>query len=237
MIKRVFIRDDDVYKKDGVLLSLMEFCLQKDIPVVYAVIPATLTRSLAKKLNSAKREFPHLIDIVQHGWRHVNHNARSSCKYEFGSGRSYGQQKEDMRKGRDKMLHFFGKNFTPAFVPPYHGYDRTTLSLVRGMKLKIFSADRTLERGGNDFLNLPAELSLNRYSKDGRPLPLSLRVLAKRTFRQLRTGGSCLGLVFHHRSLKKKAHLEDFKKFLLMLKILAEEGHIRLTLFSDYLTE
>ena len=43
-------------------------------------------------------------------------------------------------KGLKKMRLAFGEYFTPAFVPPYHGYDERTLQVLHEEGFQVFSA-------------------------------------------------------------------------------------------------
>ena len=49
-------------------------------------------------------------------------------------------RREDIRQGLKKMRQAFGKHFTPAFVPPYHGYDERTLQVLHEEGFQVFSA-------------------------------------------------------------------------------------------------
>lgn len=234
--KIVFIRDDDVYKADDCFRRFFEFCLNKEIPVVYGVIPQKITQDLAKLLNKYKKKCPHLIDIVQHGWRHKNYNCKDiQNKYEFGLGRSYEQQRRDIFKGYQSMKKAFKENFTPAFVPPYHGYDGNTLRIVRELGFPIFSAGRTDNLKETGFINFQARVALNKYGKTGMPLALDVRVLIKKVMSQMFSEERLCGMVFHHRSITTAKKLADIKKIFMSIKEMAQERRARIILFSDFI--
>ena len=134
----VFIRDDDVWRLDESFLRFFRYCLNSKIPVVYAVIPAKATKELLNFLAEQKKRNPNLLDIVQHGWNHQNHNKYAPSKYEFGKNRSFAQQKEDIVNGLLKLYIHFGDAFTPAFVPPYHGFNSDTLEILKQFNFPVF---------------------------------------------------------------------------------------------------
>lgn len=236
MIKKIlFIRDDDVYNTDANFMNIFEFCLKQEISLVYGVIPNKITPALIKLLNKEKSKFPHLFDIVQHGWRHKNYNSGVINKYEFGPLRNYEQQKRDIRKGLFRMINAFGRNFTPAFIPPYHGYDKTTLRIIDELHYPIFSADKINFRENKRFIELPAIISLNEFSKKGKPLLTDVTSTLRKITRFINSSNKILGIVFHHHMLKNASQLKDMQKTLLFLKGLSHEGYIRIVLFSHIL--
>ena len=244
-MKRIaFIRDDDVYKIDRAFMGLFDFCLKKEIPVIYGVIPKKATPDLIKLLNKTKNKYPHLVDIVQHGWQHKNYNrdlTNKPCanalvqgKYEFGPRRSYLQQKKDIEKGLNKMLKSFGKNFTPAFIPPYHGYNNVTLRIINELGFRIFSAGSKIQIEDTNLLDFPAVIDLNDYAKTGRPLFINTLSLVKKVRGYMNSNRPLLGMVFHHKVLTNKSKLTQIHAFLLFLKNYARKEYVRITLFSHH---
>jgi len=232
--KTLLLRDDDVWRIDAAFTAVFEFCLEQKIPVVYGVIPAKAKVNLARLLNKTKSRNPHLIDIVQHGWQHKNHNPGGGEKYEFGPRRSYNLQKKDIEKGLAKMRRLFGRNFTPAFIPPYHGYDMNTLKIIRECGFKIFSAGKEATTQKSGILDLPARFSLNSYDKAAQSLIChSALTLINKLTRYLDTQERSLGMVFHHYTLENRSQINEMLRFLLFLKDLSRQGYIALKLFSD----
>lgn len=237
MKKYVFIRDDDVYKYNKKFLNLFNLFKKHKIPVIYGVIPKLVEKKLVNFLNKEKNLNPQLLDITQHGWSHKNYSKDLKNKYEFGSSRTYFQQKQDIQKGYLKMKRLFGKNFTPAFIPPYHGYNLTTLKIVNELKIPIFSAGEKFKIRNKCFFGLPAEISLNDYDKEGKPLTTEVTVMIKRFLKSLGQNKNMEGLVFHHRAIKNNKDFRKIKIFLLFLKRLEEEKRIKMILFSQYLSK
>lgn len=231
----VFIRDDDVWIVDDNFLELFSFLIGKKIPVIYGIIPVRLDSLMAKFLRKAKREHADLLDIVQHGYAHENYALREQAKYEFGPGRTYQQQYGDITKGRAIIKKQFGQLMTPGFIPPYHGYDQATLSIIDKLHIPLFSAGKKAFTSGN-VLDFPAQVSLNKYSKNSTPLPYDLRSMLTRTLRKLEPG-KVTGLVYHHRAIKTSDDMKAIKDFFRVVAKWRDQGRLRLVLFSDLLAK
>lgn len=133
------------------------------------------------------------------------------------------------------MKSNFGKNFTPAFVPPYHGYDQNTLDAVNRLKIPIFSAGRFHGFLKKDFVELPTRFSLNSYDRAGTPQLQKTSLVTRLFLKNLKTCSGLLGIVAHHRAIKTSADLEEIKKFAYFLKKLEKKKIIKFILFSDIL--
>jgi len=236
-MKEVFIRDDDVYKYDGVFLELFDFLKTHRIPLVYGVVPALVTDKIIRLFNKEKNKNPALFDIAQHGLTHKNYSKNLSRKYEFGPLRSYAQQKKDILTGHRLMLNLFGKNFTPAFIPPYHGYDRNTLKIIKEMKFTIFSAGRITNAAQKIFLDLPAQVALNDYTPASKPVPMDAKIMIARFLGYFaKNTDPYLGMVFHHNAITKEAQFIELKIFFLFLKRMERERLITIRVFSQFLS-
>lgn len=208
---RLFIRDDDVWTLDEKFRFFFDLAIDHNLPVVYAVIPAKMDKDLVRFLRRAKEKKPHLLDIVQHGWRHLNHSANDKTKYEFGASRSVKSQHEDILQGLKKMRLAFGELFTPAFVPPYHGYDERTLRILQKENFRIFSAGS--RRLGKKFqlVELPAQISFSRYDKGRSSIHTAtamVGMLARDIYRRLVSG-----IVTHHADFTTAASREELMRF------------------------
>jgi len=227
-----FLRDDDVWQDDDVFFELDAFARANSLPVNYAVIPCRLEGRMAGVLREAKLSAPGLLDIVQHGYKHINYNSAGGAKYEFGPGRSYRQQYRDIEAGMKAMASSFGPLFTPAFVPPYHGFNATTLKVVEALGFSVFSAGKRAGVPLTGVADLPAEVSLNDYRADGRPAALDLPVMLGKARRAFREGG-VIGFVYHHGVIRKTADMKAMKMFLRFLIRLRESGQLRTAGFSE----
>ncbi|MCM8797659.1 MAG: DUF2334 domain-containing protein [Candidatus Omnitrophica bacterium] len=235
-MKEIFIRDDDVYRYSKIFLELFNFLKVHHLPVVYAVVPALADSLVIQILNKEKNRNPFLFDIVQHGWKHKNYSKNLLHKYEFGHLRSYRQQEKDIRMGYQVMSRLFANNFLPAFVPPYHGYNQDTLKIIKTMKIPVFSAGKPTGIVQEDFIDLPAQISLNDYTVYGRPISMEAkRMIAGFLNRLAQKNDQRIGMVFHHDAIKNKRQFNELKIFFLFLKKMEKEDLIKITLFSEIL--
>lgn len=233
MSARLFIRNDDVWTLDHEFRFFFDLAKDNGIPVVYAVIPGKMDQGLIRFLLRAKEKTPQLLDIVQHGWTHTDHSQGGQTKYEFGSGRSLMSQHADIRQGQKKMLLAFGKHFTRAFVPPYHGYDISTLRVLREGGFQIFSAGDRRPQQNRRLLEMPAQISFSRYEQGHariQPAKDVLGALARGIFRR-----PLSGVVTHHADFSTAALRKELVRFFDgMAALKAKEGW-QVLLFSDIL--
>lgn len=231
-----FLRDDDVYKYDNNFLSVFSLLKKYKIPVILGIIPKTIDKELVDFLNNEKKDNTYRFNIVQHGWSHRNYNKDIKNKYEFGPLRPYQQQKKDIKEGYARMKALFGENFTPAFVPPYHGYDNNTIEIINELGIPLFSAGEKTGTKTKTFLDLPADISLNDYDPKGTPLPLSAERLIKNVASYMINRIFC-GMVFHHQAIKNNYQLRHFKTFVKFLRTREKEGLIKITLFDRLISK
>lgn len=233
--KIIYIRDDDVHRHNKSFIRVFNFVKKYKVPLIYGVVPGLMDKKIIQFLNKEKSLNPHLFDICQHGFRHINHNRELSKKYEFGPTRSYLQQKHDILKGYYKMSKSFRRNFTPAFIPPFHGYNKDTLKIINEMKLLIFSAGIKTAFKNKNFIDLPAGISLNDYDHNGRPTVPKTALMIKRILAFLADTKKTAGIVFHHSAIRNVRDFKKMKIFFLFLARLNAEKKIKIILFSKFL--
>lgn len=228
----IFIRDDDVFALDTRFKRTFDFCLNEKIPIIYGVVPAKLTNELINFILSQKK-YRFSFNIAQHGWEHLNYNTKT-LRYEFGPKRNYTQQKQDILHGYLKMKDRFKELFTPAFIPPFHFYDQTTLKIINELNFAIFSAGTKQNLSGKtNFFSLPAQISVNKYDSTFKTLPLSLSGTIKETMHYINTS-RLIGVYFHHSTLNNY-NFDIFVKSMLFLKNLTKTKWIKFISFSDIL--
>lgn len=231
MSARIFIRNDDVWTLDREFSFFFEQAIDREIPVVHAVIPGKMDKELTRFLCHAKKEKPHLLDIVQHGWMHTNHSKVLGKKYEFGASRSLKNQREDIRQGQEKMRLAFGNYLTPAFVPPYHGYDERTLRILGEENFQMFSAGIRRPKTKQRFIELPAQISFSCYEQGRTSIHSSQDMIGNLVRGIGRRPIS--GVVTHHADFKTAASRRELTRFLDFIKVLKNKKDWRVLLFSD----
>jgi hypothetical protein len=104
-------RDDDATARSPALARLIALGPQ---PLAIAAIPARAETALAGLVDETR------IDVLQHGYDHVNHEPAGEKKAELGSARPADAVIEALRRGRRRMDELFGPRFLPVIVPPWN---------------------------------------------------------------------------------------------------------------------
>jgi len=234
MSARSFIRNDDVWTLDPEFRFFFDSAIDHCLPVVHAVIPGKMDQGLIRFLCRAKEKTPQLLDIVQHGWVHANHSLDAGTKYEFGALRSLKSQREDIQQGLKKMRLAFGEHFTPAFVPPYHGYDERTLQVLHEEGFQVFSAGIRRSEKSKRFIEIPAQVSFSRYEQGQKSIYNARDVvglLARGIHRR-----PLSGVVTHHADFTTAAFRKELTRFFDCITALEAKKGWRVLLFSDILS-
>ena len=135
----VFFRNDDVRNRlDDSLVELTMLFISHGVPITHAVEPANLTSEVAYWLINIKKQFPELIDIMQHGFDHTVKN--KIRKGEFGGQRTYFEQLNDIKRGKEIMDSWFGKSWFPAFNFPYAPYNSGAIRAVEECGFKVLNS-------------------------------------------------------------------------------------------------
>lgn len=133
--KIVFFRDDDVNVLDDTFTRFVELFINHQVPLVLAVEPGNLTTEMVRYLLETRSANPGLIEIVQHGWSHAEHD-----QGEFGGRRGYADQLDDICKGLNIMRASFGDAFFPAFTFPFGQYNQHTIRILNELGYLVLSS-------------------------------------------------------------------------------------------------
>jgi peptidoglycan/xylan/chitin deacetylase (PgdA/CDA1 family) len=197
----VFFRDDDVDEDEPTLRRLLELFAQKNVPVILGVIPARLTNDGIQRL----AQFPMTIEIVQHGWQHVNHEL-TGRKCEFGNSRSFAEQLADIAQGQTRMREAFDDNWFPAFIPPWNRCTPPTCQALDQLGFHVLSQLHrdAAPRTGFSFQEISVTLDLFRW-KDGarlRPQEELFEALSQQLAQP-----PPIGILLHHKVMHDEAFL------------------------------
>lgn len=240
----VFFRNDDVDTLDQELKNFMSIFESEGVPLVMAVEPANVTRETVQWLKQKKSEKEKAVSIIQHGY---DHQDRIPGKGEFG-GRTYEDQYQDIKKGKELMEDFFGLMFFPAFTCPNAGHNHFTILCLNDLGFKVFTSYHSVYYGKTIFykvgrlmrqthlfgkrisyhmMKIPGT-ELFDVSMSMNPIKEYLSIqrcrfnsfeFLKRRFRQIRkTGQSILGVTLHHRYHREPEDLRLVTDFLAFLK-------------------
>lgn len=135
----VFFRNDDVRNSpDHSLIDITDLFILNKVPISHAVEPANVSQEIVDWLIDKKKEFPDLIEIIQHGFNHNINNP--GLKMEFGGKRGFEDQLFDIKKGVELMNTYFHNLWTPVFTFPYGTYNRNSLKAISACGYKILSS-------------------------------------------------------------------------------------------------
>lgn len=209
----IFLRDDDADEDEETLRHLLDVCFALNTPVNLEVIPARLTQPGIQLLKSFKDARPELVELDQHGWQHLSHEAVGrNC--EFGPRRAFAQQLEDIASGKALLEATFGERFFPAFTPPWNRCTEDTLRVLDQLGFAVFSKDRDgAPAAGYGFAEISITLDLYRWKGGAAMKPPAEIVRA--LLRQIAEGVNPIGLLLHHKVM-------DAEAFYFLEQLLAE---------------
>jgi len=188
----VFFRDDDVDEDEESLRLLLALFLRRGAPVILGVIPGGLSASAVGLLAA----HPGAIELTQHGWRHLNHEPEGR-KCEFGPSRTFGEQLDDIARGKARMTEAFGPGWFPAFIPPWNRCTAETCRALDELGFEVLSRNRgAASYPGHRLREFPVTLDLYRWRDGAVPRPEAEVVgdLAGQV-----AGREPIGIMLHHK--------------------------------------
>jgi hypothetical protein len=108
-------RDDDAADVGPALERLMRLQHATSAPLALAVVPAQATAALAARLAGES-----MIDVLQHGYAHVNHAGTTEKKMELGLQRPAMIVLGDLGTGWMALERLFGPRALAVLVPPWN---------------------------------------------------------------------------------------------------------------------
>lgn len=142
----LFLRNDDVRGcLDAALLYLTERVVEHDLVVSHAVEPRNVSGEVVDWLLRMQEEHPAQVEIIQHGFDHQLKTA-PPVRGEFGGGRPYAEQLDEIRRGAERMNQFFGDQWSRIFSFPFGLYDLNTLKALEQCGFKVISTGIRLTR-------------------------------------------------------------------------------------------
>ncbi len=108
-------RDDDAVDATPALDRLLSVQRRTETPLALAVVPSRATPALAERLASEPG-----VDLLQHGYAHVNHAPPPDKKTELGPHRPAMLVLGELGTGWLAMERLFGTRALPVLVPPWN---------------------------------------------------------------------------------------------------------------------
>ncbi|MET1027154.1 MAG: hypothetical protein ABWY00_08300, partial [Dongiaceae bacterium] len=118
-------RDDDAVADTPALRQLLEIAR---VPLALAVIPGRLDTSLAPLLQGRDD-----VKILQHGWRHQNHEPAGSKKSELGESRDLAALGAELGDGRRILQTAFGTQALPVLTPPWNRIGGRAVAILQSI--------------------------------------------------------------------------------------------------------
>ena len=197
-------RDDDAADVDPALDRLL--VLQRDTatPLALAVVPARATAALAQRLAGQPG-----IDVLQHGYAHLNHATPPDKKIELGLQRPAMIVLGELGTGWMALERLFAAQALPVMVPPWNRIADIlvpTLPEIGYRGLSTFGPRKRAQpvRG---FLQVNTHIDLIDWKGGGGFVgeDAALAALVEALGRSRRGDGEPIGLLSHHLAMDGRA--------------------------------
>lgn len=195
----VWWRNDDVTRLNNPLERLLVIAEDVDATIDLAVIPALVGPALARQLAPTKS-----YDVMQHGFRHLNHSGEGILKNEFGPGRDVHGRLADLQEGHSILGDLFEDKFIPILAPPWNRIDDALIEWLPSIGLNCLSryAEHVRPLDGPTPVNLDVQIDLYDW---GRGRSLNLCEMTDLMVQRIRANRSksdkhdlTIGLLTHH---------------------------------------
>lgn len=111
-------RDDDATRPHAALERLLGLSLRHQVPISVAVVPASMDCALVPVMRSCDG-----VQVLQHGYAHVDHAARDEPGAELGQHRPGTVVLAELEQGLRVLSSRFAEQFVPVLVPPWNRID------------------------------------------------------------------------------------------------------------------
>jgi peptidoglycan/xylan/chitin deacetylase (PgdA/CDA1 family) len=114
-IAQLWWRDDDAADSGPAMDRLLELHRASGVPLALAVVPARATPALADRLAAEPG-----VDLLQHGYAHLNHASPGEKKAELGPHRPAMVVLGELGTGWLALERLFGNRALSVMVPPWN---------------------------------------------------------------------------------------------------------------------
>ena len=183
-----WLRDDDAVIPSSALDQLLKMTGDLQIPLTLAAIPKFTGPELAERLLPEQH-----VTVAVHGWAHVNHAGLGEKKQELGAHRPLSMVIDDLRRGFDRLQHFFPIHFSPVLVPPWNRIAPAVISALPTVGFQALSIFGRETHAAIPMMNTHVDLMDWRGTRGGRPSNTLLADFATAVNR-----GGPVGFLTHH---------------------------------------
>ena len=195
-------RDDDATARTPALDRLLAL---PGLPLAIAVVPAHMRVNLAERLADSR------VDVLQHGFNHVNHQPRGEKKAELGDARPLGVMQEELARGRQRLETLFGRRALRVLVPPWNRIDRRLVATLAAQGYGGLSTAQAREPAPDGLFQANSHIDIVDWLKQPRAfigleaaLDLAIDHLARRRAGTV-DAEEPTGLLTHHRVMDEAA--------------------------------
>jgi hypothetical protein len=193
-------RDDDATDVSRELTAMLALARAHDVTIGVSAIPAKLTRRLVSYLGREAH-----VQVLVHGFAHLNHARPGQAKREFGGTRSLAEMTGDLTEGLRLARAAFGREVLPVLVPPWNRIHPRAVAALPGLGYRGMSTwkPRPSPHPVSGLVQVNTHLDIidwrrGKALKDERLIAaLLLRKLRWRRERRARAAEP-LGLLTHH---------------------------------------
>ncbi len=129
-------RDDDAAQLTPEVERLVALAEGADVPVHLAVIPLHLCDDLVAALKATSS-----VQILQHGYAHVDHAPKGAGSWELGAHRPQAQVLDELKAGFARLREAFDGLFLPVLVPPWTRIDPALVAHLPEVGLHALSME------------------------------------------------------------------------------------------------
>jgi hypothetical protein len=187
-------RDDDAERMTQALDRLLALARARSLPLVLAVIPADVEKTLADRIDREPN-----VAVLQHGWRHLRHNPPGAKKAEFGDDRPVDAMLAEIDAGAARLRALFGDRLLPGFVPPWNRIGPRLADRLVADHDRVLSAHSPGAPSRRAYVDTHCDIIAWRTTRSALPAEEAFALLADEVERRLsgRSDGP-IGLLTHH---------------------------------------
>jgi peptidoglycan/xylan/chitin deacetylase (PgdA/CDA1 family) len=220
----VWWRDDDAGRIDVRLNWLLALAAERGRTLGLAVVPAWLDAETLQLLRSAPQ-----VEILQHGWAHVDHAASGEKSIELGGTADPTECLVDVQRGAVRLEATFGDRFLRVMVPPWNRIDEACLCALAAHGFHGISTYANDARGASHaLLHVNTHIDLIDWRGTRRMKPLA-QLFDELEARLAQPDCRVVGLLSHHLNMS----LDDIARLRQLLCHIDRIGRCRWTSPAD----
>jgi hypothetical protein len=196
-------RDDDAVTGTPSLQKLIDLRRKWDVPLALAVVPANAAASLFSAICSEQD-----IDILVHGFAHINHAPPGERRSELGPYRPRAEIEQELKQGLARLQELHPQTL-PVLVPPWNNREPALLEALPTLGYTGVSGwnARNKLRAVPGLAAACTHIDLFHWRDGGRLKSLEEMITSVETeiARQSKEGSEPIGILTHHLQMNNDA--------------------------------